>query len=124
MIDLLHKGEFPPDDFHLGRAWAAFADLQGHGQARVSVPTVGWAGFKYFDVYNPAATIVLEVREHEGLFSKGVDAWWMDSTEPDIVNALTKESEEYEMKRVEDNHLGSFARYLNTYSLLEHRRRL
>jgi alpha-D-xyloside xylohydrolase len=42
----------------------------------------------------------------------------MDSTEPDIVNALTKEGEEYEMKRVENNHLGSFARYLNPYSLL------
>ena len=43
----------------------------------------------------------------------------MDSTEPDIVNALTKESEEYEMKRVGTNHLGSFARYLNTYPLLD-----
>jgi alpha-D-xyloside xylohydrolase len=43
----------------------------------------------------------------------------MDSTEPDIVNALTQESEEYEMKREPDNHLGTFARYLNTYSLLD-----
>ena len=43
----------------------------------------------------------------------------MDSTEPDIVNALTKESEEYEMKRVEDNRLGTFARYLNTYPLVD-----
>ena len=43
----------------------------------------------------------------------------MDSTEPDIVNALTKEGEEYEMKRVENDHLGSFARYLNTYPLLD-----
>ena len=32
-------------------------------------------------------------------FSNGVDGWWMDSTEPDIVNALTQEGEEYEMKR-------------------------
>ena len=55
----------------------------------------------------------------EGLFSKGVDGWWMDSTEPDMVNALTQEGEEYEMKRVKDNHLGTFARYLNTYSLLD-----
>jgi alpha-D-xyloside xylohydrolase len=41
----------------------------------------------------------------------------MDSTEPDIVNALTKDSHEFEMKRVEDNHIGSFARYLNPYTL-------
>jgi alpha-D-xyloside xylohydrolase len=78
---------------------------------------VGWAGFKYFDAYNPAANALYWRYANEGLFSKGVDAWWMDSTEPDIVNALTKESEEYEMKRVENNNLGSFARYLNPYSL-------
>ena len=78
---------------------------------------VGWAGFKYYDAYNPAANRLYWIYANEGLFSKGVDAWWMDSTEPDIVNALTKESEEYEMKRVEPNHLGSFARYLNPYSL-------
>jgi alpha-D-xyloside xylohydrolase len=80
-------------------------------------PTVGWAGFKYFDVYNPAATDLYWKYANEGIFSKGVDAWWMDSTEPDMVNALTKESEEFEMKRVSDNHLGTFARYLNPYSL-------
>ncbi len=79
---------------------------------------VGWAGFKYYDAYNPAANRLYWIYANEGLFSKGVDAWWMDSTEPDIVNALTKESEEYEMKRVEPNHLGSFARYLNPFSLV------
>ncbi len=85
---------------------------------------MGWAGFKYFDAYNPAANDLYWQYANKGLFSKGVDAWWMDSTEPDIVNALTKESEEYEMKRVENNHLGSFARYLNPYSLAHHGVRL
>jgi alpha-D-xyloside xylohydrolase len=42
----------------------------------------------------------------------------MDSTEPDIVNAQTKEAQEYEMKRVGTGYLGSFARYLNTYPLM------
>ena len=42
----------------------------------------------------------------------------MDSTEPDIVNAQTKDAQEYEMKRTGSNHLGTFARYLNTYSLM------
>jgi alpha-D-xyloside xylohydrolase len=79
---------------------------------------VGWAGFRYYDVYNPAANDLYWQYASKGLFSKGIDGWWMDSTEPDIVNALTKEGEEYEMKRVENNHLGSFARYLNPYSLL------
>jgi alpha-D-xyloside xylohydrolase len=78
---------------------------------------VGWAGFKYFDAYNPAATDLYWEYARKGIFSKGVDGWWMDSTEPDIVNALTKDAEEFEMKRVENNLLGSFARYLNPYTL-------
>jgi alpha-D-xyloside xylohydrolase len=59
-----------------------------------------------------------QVLSNKGFFSIGMDGWWMDSTEPDVVNALTKEATEYELKRMPNNHLGSFARYLNTYSLL------
>jgi alpha-D-xyloside xylohydrolase len=119
MIDELHK-----EHFHLmisiwaglGPSSEIYNDMDKHGYL---FPTVGWAGFKYFDVYNPAATDLYWKYANEGLFSKGVDGWWMDSTEPDMVNALTQEGEEYEMKRVKDNHLGTFARYLNPYSLLD-----
>jgi alpha-D-xyloside xylohydrolase len=119
MIDQLHK-----ENFHLmisiwaglGPSSQIYKDMDSRGYL---FPTVGWAGFKYFDVYNPAATDLYWKYANDGLFSKGVDGWWMDSTEPDIVNALTQESEEYEMKREPDNHLGTFARYLNTYSLLD-----
>jgi alpha-D-xyloside xylohydrolase len=119
MIDELHR-----QNFHLMISiWAGlgptsdiYKEMDKHGYL---FPTVGWAGFKYFDVYNPAATDLYWKYASGGLFSKGVDGWWMDSTEPDIVNALTQESEEYEMKRERDNHLGTFARYLNTYSLLD-----
>ena len=79
---------------------------------------VGWAGFKYYDAYNPAANDIYWKHASKGLFSTGIDGWWMDSTEPDIINANTKESEEYEMKRTGKNYLGSFARYLNPYSLM------
>jgi alpha-D-xyloside xylohydrolase len=78
---------------------------------------VGWAGFKYYDAYNPAANDLFWDYVRKNIFAQGNDSWWMDSTEPDIVNALTKESHEYEMKKVENNALGSFARYLNPYSL-------
>ncbi len=80
-------------------------------------PPFGWAGFKYYDAYNPKANDLYWKYLKEGLYSKGIDAWWIDSTEPDVVNALTKEAEEYEMKRIGVNHLGSWARYLNPYSL-------
>jgi alpha-D-xyloside xylohydrolase len=119
MIDELHR-----DNFHLmisiwaglGPSSQIYKEMDKHGYL---FSTVGWAGFKYFDVYNPAATDLYWKYANEGLFSKGVDGWWMDSTEPDMVNALTQEAQEYEMKRVEDNHLGTFARYLNTYSLMD-----
>ena len=118
MIDLLHQ-----QNFHvmisiwagLGPASPIYQDMDRRGYL---YSPVGWAGFKYYDAYNPAANDLYWQYANKGLFSKGIDGWWMDSTEPDIVNALTKESEEYEMKRVENNHLGSFARYLNPYSLL------
>jgi alpha-D-xyloside xylohydrolase len=118
MIDLIHK-----QNVHMMISiWCSFGpntpvykEMQQKG---FLYSPVGWAGFKYFDAYNPAADDLFWKYTNEGLFSKGMDGWWMDSTEPDIVNALTKESEEYEMKKVGNNYLGSFARYLNPYSLL------
>ncbi|HDQ44389.1 MAG TPA: DUF5110 domain-containing protein, partial [bacterium] len=78
---------------------------------------VGWAGFKYYDAFHPEANQLYWRYLRDGLLSTGIDAWWIDSTEPDVVNALTKEATEYEMKKVGRNHLGSWARYLNGFSL-------
>ncbi len=118
MIDILHK-----NNFHLmisiwaglGPNTAIYKEMNKKGYL---YPPVGWAGFKYYDAYNPLANNIYWKYVSKGLFSLGMDGWWMDSTEPDIINALTKESEEYEMKRTADNHLGSFAKYLNPYSLV------
>lgn len=79
---------------------------------------VGWAGFKYYDAFNPAANQLYWKYLKKGLYSVGLDGWWIDSTEPDIVNALTKESTDYEMKKVGSNYLGSWARYMNAFSLV------
>lgn len=118
MTDILHK-----ENFHLMISiWCSFGSntpvYKEMEQKGFLYPTVGWARFKYFDVYNPAANDLYWKYTSKGLFANGVDAWWMDSTEPDIVNANSKGATEYEMKRMADNHLGSFAKYLNTYSLL------
>jgi alpha-D-xyloside xylohydrolase len=118
MIDILHR-----QNYHfMVSIWCGFGPntpvYQEMEKRGFLYPPVGWAGFKFFDAYNPAATRLYWEYVKAGLFSEGVDGWWMDSTEPDIVNAQTKESQEYEMKRTGTNHLGSFARYLNTYPLL------
>jgi len=79
---------------------------------------LGWGNFRYVDVYNPDAMRLYCDYLNKGVKSQGFDAWWFDSTEPDVMNALTKESHQYEMKRMKPNHLGSFTRYLNPYVLV------
>ncbi len=118
MCDELHK-----ENFHIALSiWPAlgpnteiYKDMLKHGYL---YNPVGWAGFKYYDAYNPAADKLYCKYLDKGLFTKGLDGWWIDSSEPDVVNATTKESEEYEQKKMGSNYLGSFARYLNSYSLV------
>lgn len=118
MCDQLHKM-----NFHiiisiwpaLGPKTAIYADMQKHG---FLYKPVGWAGFKYYDAFNPAANELYWNYLKDGIYSKGLDGWWIDSTEPDVVNAMTKESSEYELKKMGSNYLGSWARYLNAFSLV------
>ncbi len=117
MVDLLHK-----NNFHmiisiwpaLGPNTAIYKDMLSKG---FLYKPVGWAGFKYYDAFNPEANKLYCDYLNKGLYIFGIDGWWIDSTEPDIINALTKGSTEYEMKKVEDNFLGSWARYINAFSL-------
>ena len=118
MVDELHAM-----NFHiiisiwpaLGPKTEIYADMEKSG---FLYPPVGWAGFKYYDAFNPTANALYWKYLKNGLYSKGLDGWWIDSTEPDVVNALTKESTDYEMKKVGMNYLGSWARYLNAFSLV------
>jgi alpha-D-xyloside xylohydrolase len=118
MVDELHKM-----NYHfiisiwpaLGPNTAIYKDMEKNGF--LYKPT-GWAGFKYYDAYNPAANELYWKYLKEGLFTKGLDGWWIDSTEPDLINALTKSSTNYEMKKLGSNYLGSFGRYMNPFSLV------
>ncbi len=98
----------------LGPNTEIYKDMMKHGYL---YKPVGWAGFKYYDAFNPSANALYWKYLKKGLYSKGLDGWWIDSTEPDVVNAMTKESSEYELKKMGRNFLGSWARYLNAFSL-------
>ena len=99
----------------LGPNTEIYADMARQG---FLYKPVGWAGFKYYDAFNPQANaLYLKYLKH-GLYSQGLDGWWIDSTEPDVVNAMTKASSEYELKKMGSNWLGSWARYLNAFSLV------
>lgn len=76
-----------------------------------------WAGYKVFDAYNPAARDLFWKHLKKGLYDNGVDAWWMDATEPSFRDGFTQLKQEEKTKSAGKTYLGSFHRYLNTYSL-------
>jgi alpha-D-xyloside xylohydrolase len=41
-------------------------------------------GARYYDAFNPAARALYWSFLREQLFSKGVDAWWLDASEPEV----------------------------------------
>ena len=98
----------------LGPNTPVYADMERHG---FLYKPVGWAGFKYYDAFNPAANHLYCQYLTSGLYSNGLDGWWIDSSEPDVINATTIESSEYELKKMGRNFRGSWARYLNGFPL-------
>jgi alpha-D-xyloside xylohydrolase len=79
-------------------------------------PTTDWLGHvhSFYDAFNPEARELFWKQMNEGLFSKGVDAWWMDATEPELVGEGTPEALKAAMN---PTHLGSGARMANAYVL-------
>lgn len=69
------------------------------------------SGVRVYDAYNPAARDIYWKYLNQGLFSTGLDGWWMDSTEPDHFNP---KPEDFNTK----TYLGSFRKVRNAYPLL------
>ncbi|KFC59597.1 glycoside hydrolase family 31 protein [Flavobacterium gilvum] len=63
-----------------------------------------------YDPYNPEARNLYWEYLSKGLFAKGVDAWWMDSTEPD--RTFTRDSD-----LDVPTHLGTFRSVYNAFPL-------
>jgi alpha-D-xyloside xylohydrolase len=69
------------------------------------------AGAKPYDPYNPAARDLYWSYLDKGVFALGVDAWWLDSSEPDHIN--TKESD-----FDQPTYLGSYRSVQNAFPLM------
>lgn len=80
-------------------------------------PSTHWCGGKIYDAYNPKARKIYFDHIQKGLFDLGVDALWMDGTEPEVSHTDTRDYTEKRIKEIGKNHIGSMARYLNTFSL-------
>ncbi|TKK68901.1 DUF5110 domain-containing protein [Ilyomonas limi] len=68
----------------------------------------------FYDAFNPAARSAFWSLINKNLYSKGIDAWWMDASEPDILSNVSPEKRILEMTPVS---LGPAAEYLNAYPL-------
>ena len=75
-----------------------------------------WIGYvaTFYDAFNPDARHLFWNLMNQYLFTKGVDGWWMDATEPDIIS---NSSIEQRKALMEPHALGSAARYFNAFPL-------
>jgi alpha-D-xyloside xylohydrolase len=77
--------------------------------------------FTVYDAFNPAARRLYWSQINEALFSVKVDAWWMDASEPEIVQGpFDDPATQIAMTQSHMNPtaLGSGARMLNAFSLV------
>jgi alpha-D-xyloside xylohydrolase len=81
-----------------------------------------WIGKGYistfYDAYNPQARAAFWDLIKNKLYNKGIDAWWLDSTEPDI---LSNASIDERKKLMNPTALGSSTKYFNAYALMNER---
>ncbi len=77
-----------------------------------------WVGIGYqntfYDPFNPEAGKLFWQRIDERLNSIGMDAWWLDATEPDMHSNLSIEERKLNMTPTA---IGPGAKYFNAYSL-------
>lgn len=69
------------------------------------------SGVKVYDPYNPAARDIYWRHLNAGLFSIGIDGWWMDSSEPDHLQAKPSDFNN-------KTFLGSFRKVRNAFPLM------
>lgn len=77
-----------------------------------------WCGGKVYDAYNPQARLLYWNYIKNGLSSNGVDAFWMDGTEPEIGSTDTQEDFESAVLKIGNTSAGPVAKYLNPYALV------
>ena len=116
MIDTLHREHFHFmvsiwPYFRPGTATYDAFDKNGWFIAKTIQPSFHPVGQALYDATNPAARKQYWANANAALFQKGVDAWWLDTDEPET------EAHEDNILTTNPIHLGSGARYANVYPL-------
>lgn len=74
----------------------------------------GYVG-SFYDAYASGARKLFWKQIYENLYPIGVDAWWMDASEPNVLDCTDME---YRKKLQGPTALGSATEYFNTYALM------
>ncbi|HVN92967.1 MAG TPA: TIM-barrel domain-containing protein [Terracidiphilus sp.] len=76
-----------------------------------------WIGqpYTFYDAFNPGARKMFWSQINSHLFSKGIDAWWMDATEPDLMPSPP--TLVGQIAHMNPTYMGSGSRMLNGYAL-------
>src|SRR5262249_1028527 len=81
-----------------------------------------WVGpgypYTFYDAFNPAARALFWSQVEKALFANGVDAWWMDAPDPDLLPTPSLDGQRTHMHPTA---LGTGSRMLNAYSLVNSR---
>ncbi|WP_200979697.1 TIM-barrel domain-containing protein [Echinicola sp. 20G] len=126
MIDMLHK------DYHthvMISVWPKFYEgiehykqFEAHGwlyKQNIENRQRDWIGEGYistfYDAFNPDARKMFWEQINDKLYSKGIDAWWLDATEPDI---LSNASIKHRKTLMNPTAEGSATEFFNGYSLV------
>jgi alpha-D-xyloside xylohydrolase len=77
-----------------------------------------WIGYPYtfYDAFNPGARRLFWSQINTALFSKGIDAWWMDASEPDLTPSPP--TLEGQLTHMNPTAMGPASKVLNGYPLM------
>lgn len=70
--------------------------------------------YAYYDAYNPGARKMYWEQIRKRLLHAGIDAWWLDATEPEVAVNITPEDM---ARRMQPNYFGTGTEYLNLFPL-------
>jgi len=78
-----------------------------------------WVGpgypYAFYDAFNPEARKLFWAQVERDLFHRGIDAWWMDATEPDLLPTPDLDAQR---AHVNPTAMGTGSRMLNAYPLV------
>ena len=119
-------GFTPSGTYFTADNYTALDQIHGVFQSNILAGNVDFLKnpFTFYDAFNPDARQLYWSQIDGALFSKGMDAWWMDATEPEIVEGpFTSPAVQIDTNQTHMNPTaaGSGARVLNGYSLMNSR---